>query len=195
MIVTPKRAVTRFFIPLIDVLILLFCIFLLMPFVEKGAIGGARLTAGEAQQLKDQIAELQKMNLRLEAGRESPQELLERIADLEAQLKKGAAERLVVRTFQIDAKTGALSYLERTPDGRVRVEMKNEREAGALIDRDLSELVGENKELVYLILYPRERSLFPSREQKEMYRRWFPPNRRVQLRWEDLDAGTGGNKP
>ena len=34
MIVLPKRSVTRFFIPLIDVLILLFCIFLLMPFVS-----------------------------------------------------------------------------------------------------------------------------------------------------------------
>ena len=33
MIERPKRAVTRFFVPLIDVLILLFCIFLLMPFV------------------------------------------------------------------------------------------------------------------------------------------------------------------
>ena len=30
----PHRSVTRFFIPLIDVLILLFCIFLLMPYVK-----------------------------------------------------------------------------------------------------------------------------------------------------------------
>src|SRR5262249_55125131 len=33
-ITLPRRSVTRFFIPLIDVLILLFCIFLLMPFVS-----------------------------------------------------------------------------------------------------------------------------------------------------------------
>jgi hypothetical protein len=33
MIRPPRRSVTRFFIPLIDVLILLFCVFLLMPFV------------------------------------------------------------------------------------------------------------------------------------------------------------------
>ena len=33
-IVQPRRSVTRFFIPLIDVLILLFAIFLLMPFVS-----------------------------------------------------------------------------------------------------------------------------------------------------------------
>ena len=35
MIERPKRSVTRFFVPLIDVLILLFCIFLLMPFVAS----------------------------------------------------------------------------------------------------------------------------------------------------------------
>ena len=37
MIPSPRRSVTRFFIPLIDVLILLFCIFLLMPFVSAPA--------------------------------------------------------------------------------------------------------------------------------------------------------------
>ena len=36
MIEFPKRSVTRFFIPLIDVLTLLFCIFLLMPLVKAG---------------------------------------------------------------------------------------------------------------------------------------------------------------
>src|SRR5260370_26675474 len=35
MIEMPKRSVTRFFIPLIDVLTLLFCIFLLMPMVKS----------------------------------------------------------------------------------------------------------------------------------------------------------------
>ena len=37
MIASPRRSVTRFFIPMIDVLILLFCIFLLMPFVSAPA--------------------------------------------------------------------------------------------------------------------------------------------------------------
>ena len=37
MIQLPKRSVTRFFIPLIDVLTLLFCIFLLMPMVKSGS--------------------------------------------------------------------------------------------------------------------------------------------------------------
>ena len=57
MIHPPRRAVTRFFIPLIDVLILLFCIFLLMPFVEKEA-GSGKLTPGEAEALRRQIEQL-----------------------------------------------------------------------------------------------------------------------------------------
>ncbi|MEN9673721.1 MAG: hypothetical protein RL553_1986, partial [Planctomycetota bacterium] len=36
MIQLPKRSVTRFFIPLIDVLILLFCVFLFLPMVGQG---------------------------------------------------------------------------------------------------------------------------------------------------------------
>src|SRR5437762_12655451 len=35
MIAMPRRSVTRFFIPLIDVLLLLFCAFLLMPMVNQ----------------------------------------------------------------------------------------------------------------------------------------------------------------
>ena len=44
MIERPKRSVTRFFVPLIDVMILLFCMFILMPFVTgdpKSAEPGA----------------------------------------------------------------------------------------------------------------------------------------------------------
>ena len=41
MIVLPRRSVTRFFIPMIDVLILLFCAFLLMPFSNRTDAGTA----------------------------------------------------------------------------------------------------------------------------------------------------------
>ncbi len=41
MIRPPRRSVTRFFIPMIDVLTLLFCIFLLMPFVKSAGEGEA----------------------------------------------------------------------------------------------------------------------------------------------------------
>ena len=37
MIEMPSRSITRFFIPMIDVLTLLFCIYLLMPMVSERA--------------------------------------------------------------------------------------------------------------------------------------------------------------
>ena len=40
MLEMPRRSVTRFFIPLIDVLTLLFCIFLMMPAVKRTAEAG-----------------------------------------------------------------------------------------------------------------------------------------------------------
>ena len=57
MITLPRRSVTRFFIPMIDVLTLLFCIFLLMPFVEKEA-GSGKLSPGEAAAQRRKIDEL-----------------------------------------------------------------------------------------------------------------------------------------
>src|SRR6202011_3261808 len=49
MIELPRRSVTRFFIPLIDVMTLLFCIFLLMPIVEPDTSNGAGTTAGDSR--------------------------------------------------------------------------------------------------------------------------------------------------
>ena len=58
MIEMPQRSVTRFFIPLIDVLTLLFCIYLLMPVVEgtgepaKDSAADARGALGEKERLE-----------------------------------------------------------------------------------------------------------------------------------------------
>ena len=49
MIDRPKRSVTRFFVPLIDVLILLFCIFLLMPFVSTSGESRTRAEGQESE--------------------------------------------------------------------------------------------------------------------------------------------------
>ena len=46
MIELPRRSVTRFFIPLIDVLTLLFCIFLLMPVMKGKADGPGSAESG-----------------------------------------------------------------------------------------------------------------------------------------------------
>src|SRR5262249_35424129 len=117
MIRPPRRSVTRFFIPLIDVLILLFCIFLLMPIVEEGASGSggaAKLTPGEAQVLRQRLDELQRQVAQLEQTRESPRmrELQEEVERLRQEAKVTLEQRLLIRTFQIDPKTGALTYAD-----------------------------------------------------------------------------------
>ena len=60
MISPPRRSVTRFFIPLIDVLILLFCIFLLMPFVSTPAPDDGPKPEAKAPELPTDVQELRK---------------------------------------------------------------------------------------------------------------------------------------
>src|SRR6267378_2584565 len=105
MIRQPRRSVTRFFIPLIDVLILLFCIFLLMPIVDEtssGPGGDAKLTAGETQVLRQRLDQLQRRVVELEQTRESPRmrELQEELERLRQQAKVTLEQRLLIRTFQ-----------------------------------------------------------------------------------------------
>ena len=57
MIQLPKRSVTRFFIPLIDVLILLFCVFLFLPMVGQGDTPDSTLKASTDTIEKSKIAD------------------------------------------------------------------------------------------------------------------------------------------
>src|SRR3954447_15359117 len=73
MIERPKRSVTRFFVPLIDVMILLFCIFLLMPFVStdpqaaRKAKKSAKIIEPELpRDVKDLQAELERTRREVE---------------------------------------------------------------------------------------------------------------------------------
>lgn len=191
MIRMPRRSVTRFFIPLIDVLILLFCIFLLMPIVEEGAEGpgGSKLTAGQAQQLRSEIERQRKRIAELERTRPSihTSELEEEVARLRRQASRSVADRLVIRTFQIDSKTGALAYYD--PE---RVVVRNQAEALALVDRDRNSTVGSNRELYYLIIEPRDpNNSYPTDEDRRRIARWF---KGVTLGWDSPKKGPGGGK-
>ena len=116
MIQMPKRSVTRFFIPLIDVLILLFCIFLLMPLVkaQPGAtddtgIGRAPGSDTEPRELPAQET-VERLRAELEQLRRAKVQVLQ--------------QRLAVRVLEIDARTGKLYYHD--PE---RAEISNQAEA------------------------------------------------------------------
>jgi hypothetical protein len=165
MIQMPRRSVTRFFIPLIDVLTLLFCIFLVLPLAEAPG----EQTSEDLRRLEQ---ERQRLQQQLEEARRSgaePRELQEQIERLRQQQAKALQERLTVRVLEIDARTGKLYYLD--PE---RVEVRDQADAHALIDRDRRERGLGNRELYYLILYPRDRgSSYPTRGQQAQYDRWF----------------------
>jgi biopolymer transport protein ExbD len=169
-ITPPRRSVTRFFIPLIDVLILLFCIFLLMPFVSAPddvvPTPPPKTPPTDADQLQKQLAEVQR---RLDRA------LKDRAA---------TADKLSVRVLEIDRATGKLYAFE--PDAPVpRQEVPDQLAAQRLIDKQRR--VAGAKEPFFLILYPRELTGFPLQKQIETYRRWFKD---VSLGFDNPWAGS-----
>jgi hypothetical protein len=178
MIQLPRRSVTRFFIPLIDVLTLLFCIFLVLPLAKEPGDTSADMAELE-ERLRQKEEELERLR---ESGRDLPRELRDEIEKLRQERGKALQKRLAVRVLEIDGDTGKLYY--RDPE---RVPIPDEAAAHALIENDRRKL--GQKELYYLILYPRSRtSGYPTVGQREQYDRWFEG---VALGY-DIPGGSGG---
>ena len=185
MIQMPQRSVTRFFIPMIDVLTLLFSIYLLLPMVAnpEGAESEADRQARE-ERLRWAEAELAKRGEQGEAMTAKLREEVERLRRLKTQELQN---RLAVRVLEIDGQTGQLFY--RDPD---RVEISSQADAHKLIERDRQAQGVARKELYYLILYPRDPdSAYPTREQKQHYDRWFEG---VALGYDVPGSGPGKEK-
>jgi hypothetical protein len=158
MIQLPRRSVTRFFIPLIDVLTLLFCIFLMLPLVGEGSPPEPGTPAATSPA----------------PDRHSPQtmaSLLEREREELRQLRQEKVEtlqkRLTIHVLEIDADTGKLYY----HDPESRIEIANQAQARGLIDRHRQEAPG--RELYYLFLFPRRITGYPEQRQVQQYERWF----------------------
>jgi cell division protein FtsB len=182
MIQLPQRSVTRFFIPLIDVLTLLFCIFLVMPLAK-----GPEDTAADVAALEDQIRQKEQELEQIRAsGRDLPRELRDEIDKLRREKGKALQKRLAVRVLEIDGESGKLYY--RDPE---RIPISDEAAAHALIESDHRKL--GQKELYYLILYPRSRgSTYPTVAQRQQYDRWFES---VALGYDVLPTPLGGSQP
>jgi len=178
MIRTPKRAVTRFFIPLIDVLILLFCIFLLMPFVEKGATSG-RLTPGEAEALRRRIAQLEDMVAKMNQAGGSPEEVRRLEEELAEERSKRASDRVNVKELYVDRDKLTLYRYENTAQGtRYRREITNGSEAVELATAHAKE--DPSKELLYIVFYPPGRPAPRGWEDKVAL--WFGRLARLEFR-------------
>jgi hypothetical protein len=165
MLQMPQRSVTRFFIPMIDVLTLLFCIYLLMPVVKPGEAGDTKGDGKEPADVPPRTPE--KLREEIKRLEEEKIKVLQR---LKAEKLKVLQQRLLVRVLEIDGNTGKLYY--RDPRDPKLIEVRNKEDAGRLIDQDRE--AGGGRELYYLVLYPRDRtSLYPLREQRARYDEWF----------------------
>src|SRR5262249_41158680 len=139
MIRMPRRSVTRFFIPLIDVLILLFAIFLLMPLFKSGDAAADPERVAREERLRGLEQELGRLGRK---GSKAPTDLEKEIERLRQERVKDLQARLFVRLLETDPKTGQLFY--RDPE---LAEVRNEADARALIDRDRRD--HEGRDLFY----------------------------------------------
>jgi hypothetical protein len=169
MIEMPKRSVTRFFIPLIDVLFLLFCIFLLMPMIQESDQGSDGKGKGGSPPPIDDPALLKEKLAALEKER---QELQKKLAEAKQKLEeslKTLDQRVAIRVLEMDAK-GNLYCSDPSLDGK-RIPIDSPRAAKELIERQRGD--AGNRELYYLFLYPRTKTGYPEQRQLDAYRSWF----------------------
>jgi len=177
MIQMPHRSVTRFFIPLIDVLLLLFSIFLLMP-AFKGAEGTSKMSEVELlednERLKRELKRLWDDLKQFEKYRDPVRKLKELQAELE-RLQKEKDQALkrpnFVRVIDVDGKTGKLSFYDLTNIDNPRMPIPNKQTAQELIARHKKE--AGKRLLYYHFLMPRQETGRPTQAQELEYRDWF----------------------
>jgi hypothetical protein len=171
----PRRSVTRFFIPLIDVLILLFCIFLLMPFVSGPATSEPDPKAPAPKEpLSNDVAVLQRELTEARA----------RIARMEKASQAQLADRLSVRVLQVGKDKSGVYLYYFDPD---RQEIRTEADALKLIalQKTIASSAGGVKDVMFLIMYPRDAAGhelgYPNGAEEKKLRGWF---RDVPLKFE-----------
>jgi len=168
MLEMPRRSITRFFVPMIDVLTLLFSLYLLLPMVAnpEGAESEADRQARE-ERLRWAEAELAKRGEQGEAMTAKLREEVERLRRLKTQELQN---RLAVRVLEIDPNTGVLFYYD--PD---RQDIRTEADALRYITRQkaLASKGGVLKDVFFLILYPRRVTPYPTETQLEQIKQWF----------------------
>jgi hypothetical protein len=180
MIQMPRRSVTRFFIPLIDVLILLFCIFLLMPIFNTAAQEqDETLAARTDRSLQDldrdrlvkrlRAAKRRLAALRRERGPLTARER-EELLRLRREIGKPFQERYAIFVLGLDAANGQLFYYEPSAADK-KVVVASKEDAERLIELQKKEAGG--REVFFLFQAPRKKSAFPLVKQRKEYDGWF----------------------
>jgi hypothetical protein len=145
MLEMPRRSVTRFFIPLIDVLTLLFCVFLVMP-LAKGT--GDDPTQNSAEELKKLQAELDRLH---GLGADQPEKIRKELEELRKAKMEVVKDRIVPHILEINNDDGELYIQE--PDGPVKIDKDKAQE----MIREDRKKYGDKTEILYVLQYPRQR--------------------------------------
>lgn len=168
MIELPRRSVTRFFIPLIDVLTLLFCIFLLLPLIKGGTPESDTSDSTSAPAAPTPVANsVPERVLDEQASRDRVRREREELDELRKAKIETLQNRLFIRVLEIDPDNGSLVYHE----ANERWEIASEADLQNLIQRQRR--AAGSRELYYLLLYPRRLTGFPERRQVQQYERWL----------------------
>jgi hypothetical protein len=184
MIHMPHRSVTRFFVPLIDVLLLLFCIFLLMPFANEDDMEKTQEEAikerDNATTLRSELDrredELQNQLVTREQLRKEGE--YDRIKAENDLLRKKLAEtpdqKFLFHMIDIDREDGELYSIN---SRGVRTHIKDAQDAKKLIQHDRQEAdkspLTKEKKLYYCFIYPRPQEGRPTEKQVRKYKEWF----------------------
>ena len=173
MIRSPRKSVTRFFVPMIDVLTLLFCMFLLMPIIRENASlsqDGSREPGPD--ELRQEIESRQRDLQELYKDQERARAVL---AELARKKRDFLQQRLYLRVLDISPKDGTLSFFDPRQPGSPPLQIDSESAARRLIDQHKKE-AGE-LELFYVFQRPHDPAikvpLYPRDKQTEDYRDWF----------------------
>jgi len=165
MLEMPRRSVTRFFIPLIDVLTLLFCVFLIMPLARNPSEEGEDLRSKTPE---EQVDYLRQENKRL---REESLKLQQELASLRQQKLKDLKAKLVTRILGFDFAKAQLFQVE----GDERRPLKSEADVLQMVERERQQNGLSEGELSYELLLPRGMNRILTAGQYNRITRWFAP--------------------
>lgn len=209
MIHMPQRSVTRFFIPLVDVLMLLFSMFLLMPLVAgRGDSNGKSAVDMTPEELRQQ-------NLKLKADLDQARKQLNKLnydlaqlykyvdpekslAKLQQELEllqKAKGEMLQKRLFMqvvaYDPVHQGLVYHQAVPKGKTQA-ISNASDVGRLVDQHGKEAKALGLEPYYIIMMPPDgTSASASQGQIAEFEKWFT-EQAVPFKTLFLPAATAG---
>jgi hypothetical protein len=178
MIRMPRRNVTRFFIPLIDVLILLFCIFLLLEYNSETKFDQqsadvefqAALDASNIQALINRTKELEKYEKLLPQLNEL-EKLREENERLRGVNQQNLQDRAMVLIIDLNSSDGTISWYDESNADMPILKISDAKTARALIERHEKEAKG--REVFYYFMPPRPLRGYPTLKQMRAYKDWF----------------------